>query len=279
MIPSDRQRQFEAYLSGKLSPAEAEALEASMLADDELLAQFEAFSTGGAVPSEELDVVPPSDFTHSVRERIRRRSGGRFFQEDRVTARYIPIFSILAFVLLAAFAIAGRMTSVKSLTTEELEVVDQGDLPAASGDANSAQERSSSRLDRGRRISDRPYRAQLDEEQQLMPASASIPYQQLPVSGGQTPASVTYTQRVVLLESPKSAADLRAEIEEKFGQRTLEEEDGYFRMQLRDRDFQGALQRLGTMSGVVKQESRTVSLEETESTYVRFYFDMPATQR
>lgn len=275
MLTEERRRQFEAYLSGALSEEASAALEAELLEDDTLLAMFEDFSM--RVPEGEgvVDIVPPPDFTHSVRERIRRRSGGRLFQEDRVTSRYIPMFAIAAFALILLIAVVGRFKPFDALSDEEVEVVEQGTgTPEATDDTGATR----SPLETGRRVLDRPNRAVYDDEQAMVPASAGIRYQDLPVSGKPTPTQVTYTKRVMLLESPRTAAELRAEIEEIFGEREITEQDGYLRLSVRERDLSGAIQRLQQMEGVFKEESRRLPLEEMESTYIRFYYDMPQGQ-
>lgn len=277
MLTAERRRRFEAYLSGALSAEEAAALEAELLADETLLDEFEAFSTRVPDGQGTVDIVPPPDFTHSVRERIRRRSGGRLFQEDRVTSRYIPMFTIAAFALLIILVVGGRLIPFRGVT-DGVEVVEQGDGSPEAAAPNGATEIPDALSARGRRVVDRENRSTYDDEHAMAPASAGIRYQDLPVSGKPTPAQVTYTKRIMFLESPSSADELRAEIARVFGDREITDQDGYFRIALRDRDVVGALQRLETMGGVIKEESRRLSAEEMESSYIRFYYDMPQSQ-
>lgn len=276
MSQSKDHAQFEAYLQGAMSSEEGAAFEAALLEDENLLAAFEGFSRQQTEQALEPTLVPPADFTDSVRERIRRRSGGRFFQEDLVVSRYIPVFVLVAFVLLVVFAVTGRYLSLGGLSPEEPAVVEQGEGPPSAVEESEhtgtiALRRS--RTGEERRAASRSNREVLTVEEEMRPASASIPYDQLPVSGRRTMDNVRYLRNVTLLRSEKSAEELRAEIESVFGRQELVEADGYFLLLMRERDLQGALQRLRHMDGKVVEESQQVGQDELGQPSLRFYYD------
>src|SRR5699024_7956609 len=225
-----------------------------------LLDAFEAYAAAHPARTPDGAAAPPEQFTDRVRDRIRRRSGGRFFQEDLVTTRYIPIFVIAAFVLLLVIALAGRKSAVPALD-ENVEIVEQG----AADPAEETRTR--------RRVSDRANRRTPSPDDYMKPASHNRDYRELPVSGGRTPDSVTYTRRVWIVKSTKDEASLRAEIEEIFGRKDLEEVDGYLRMPIADRDLSGAYQRLDLMDAEVDYVSTKVPSEEAKERYIRFYYD------
>lgn len=274
MLNDEQNARFYAYLHGELSDEETAALEAALLEDEALLRAFDAYAKRDAPPEIAETLAPPTDFTDSVRQRIRRRSGGRFFQEDPAVKRYIPIFLIVAFVILVIVGISGRYLSLGSVP-DDAPTQAQEDAPAdaeADSEAN-AEDRRGSNI-QGTRVRDRADLPDLTIEDEMRAASANKPYQDLPVSGRPTAEDVSYTRAVILLESPKSAEALREEIISLFGERELIEGDGFFRMPLRDRDFAGAMQRMSTMDGTVREESQSVTLEELDQHGVRFYYDV-----
>lgn len=272
MLNDEQNARFDAYLRGELSDEDTAALEAALLEDEALLRAFDAYAKRDAPAEIAETLAPPTDFTDSVRQRIRRRSGGRFFQEDLAVKRYIPIFLIVAFVILIVIGISGRYLSLG-------EVQEDADAPTpsqedASTDPGAATEgRHGSNIE-GTRVTDRPELRELTDEEEMRAASANTHYRDLPVSGRPTAANVTYTRAVFFVESAKSKEALREDIVALFGERELVEEDGFFRMPLRERDYSGALQRMQTMDGRMREESRSVSLEELDQHGVRFYYDV-----
>lgn len=259
LTPQDT-HQFHAYLSGELTGEEASAFEDALATDEALLSAFEAYAAAHPALLPEGIAAPPAQFTDRVRDRIRRRSGGRIFQEDLVTTRYIPIFVIAAFVLLLVIALAGRKTAAPGLE-EDAEIVEQGAVDSA--------EETRVR----RRVRDRENRRTPSPEDYMKPASHNRDYRDLPVSGGRTPDSVTYTRRVWMVKSTKDEAALRSEIEEVFGRRELEGVDGYLRMKISDREISGAYQRLELMDAKADYVSTEVTGDEVTDRYIRFYYD------
>lgn len=264
MLTPKEQSRFDAYLAGELSSEEAAALEDALAADEDLLKAFDAYAASEDAARKRINYSPSPQFTADVRDRIRRRSGGRFFQEDIVIKRYIPIFVVAAFVLLAVVYFSGRLQGPEDLSDAEIKVLEQGDVQAEDDDASST---------RGRRVSDRSHRRNPSHEDYMKPASENRRYQDLPVSGGRTPDRVTYTRRVWMLKSDKDEASLRDEIAEVFGKVSLEEADGYLRLQIRDQDVGGARQRLEKLDGELTYESTKVPSEEAKERYLRFYYD------
>lgn len=269
MLTPKEQSRFDAYLAGEMSASEAEALEDALAAHEDLLTAFEAYAADQDVVRQGVDYSPSPQFTARVRDRIRRRSGGRFFQEDVVTKRYIPIFVVVAFTVLIVVAIAARMQSTDGLTDEDAKVVEQGAV------AEDVDEQTAGNSARGRRISDRSHRRNPSHEDYMKPASENRRYQDLPVSGGRTPANVTYTRRVWTLTSDKNKDALREEIAEVFGNVSIEEADGYLRLQIRDQDVSGARQRLEKLDGELSYDSTKVPADEAKERYLRFYYDTP----
>lgn len=268
MLTPQEQSRFDAYLAGELSPSEAEALEDALAADEDLLTAFEAYAADENGLRQRMDYSPPPQFTARVRDRIRRRSGGRFFQEDIVIKRYIPIFVVAAFGLLLVLYLAGRAQTPEELSDEEIRILEQGD--GANDEGTEASKR-------GRRVSDRSHRRNPSHEDYMKPASQDRHYKDLPVSGGRTPDSVTYTRRVWTLTSDKNKDALLEEIGEVFGKVSLEEADGYLRLQIRDQDVSGARQRLEMLDGELSYESTKVPADEAKERYLRFYYDTPNT--
>lgn len=262
VLTPEEKRLFDAYLAGELPDSEANALEDNLASDADLRAAFEAYTDAHITANLPSDYAPSSQFTDHVRDRIRRRSGGRFFQEDLVTTRYIPIFVVAAFVVLLVIALAGRINSDKASETD-IAVVEQGEQ------ADDAQPTR-------RRVTDRTHRRNPSSEDYMKPASHNRSYKDLPVSGGRTPDSVTYTRRVWMAKSKKDEAGLRAEIEEIFGPVDLESVDGYLRLHISDKEISGAYQRLEMLDAEVVYESAQVPSEEARERYIRFYYDSGA---
>lgn len=260
MLTPQEKRQFDAYLAGELSDGEAAALEDAFATDDALLAAFERYADAQHATALHSDYAPSSQFTDRVRERIRRRSGGRFFQEDLVSTRYIPIFVVAAFVVLLVIALAGRMNT-HHVDEEQIEVVDQGQA----ADATDQPTR--------RRVTDRSHRRNPSPDDYMKPASHHRDYRDLPVSGGRTPDSVTYTRRVWMAKSAKNEEALREEIREIFGPVELESVEDYLRLQISDKELSGAYQRLEMMDANVVYESANVPSDEAKERYIRFYYD------
>lgn len=263
LTPQEKSR-FDAYLGGEMSDEDAAAFEDALASDETLLAAFESYAAAHQELHPDSAYAPPPQFTEGVRDRIRRRSGGRFFQEDLVTTRYIPIFVVAAFVTLLVIALVGR-NKAKDGADDAIEIVEQGAEDASSGSADTKKAR--------RKRADRSNRRNPSHEDYMKPASHDRDYRDLPVSGGRTPDSVTYTRRVWMLESPKDETALREEIEEIFGRVALEENDGYLRLRIRDKELSGARQRLELMDGTVSYKSQKVPSEEAKERYIRFYFD------
>lgn len=259
LTPQEKSR-FDAYLEGEMSDADAADFEDALASDETLLAAFEAYAAAHQKLHPDSDYAPPPQFTDRVRDTIRRRSGGRFFQEDLVITRYIPIFVVAAFVTLLVIALVGRNRATNGVD-DTIEIVEQGAADTEDGTA------------KRRKAGDRSHRRNPSHEDYMKPASEGRDYRDLPVSGGRTPDSVTYTRRVWMLKSPKDEAGLRAEIEEIFGRVSLEEHDDYLRLRIRDNELSGARQRLEMMDGDVRYESQKVPREEASERYIRFYYD------
>lgn len=263
--PDDFQR-FDAYMSGQLSPEETAELDDLLMTDDALLAAFEQYAKAHEV--QQVGPAPPQDFTRDVRERIRQRSGGRLFQEDPVTKRYLPIFIIGAFALLVVVGVLGRKMFTPGID-DTSDVVEQVVHEPQDKTAKPSED------SRGRRVTDRSNRRNITEEELMRPASAGRNYKDLPLATGRMPSKVTYTRRVTMLKSTKDAETLRQEIQKHFGDKTIEQQDGYWRMRVDNVELSQVYERLHEMSGTVSDESAKVPQEEAEKRYLRFYYDMP----
>lgn len=218
-------QRFRAYLDGQLSQHEASALEEQLLVDEALSDAFEAFARqDGAAALRDIapdGVTPPDDFTASVRDRIRRRSGGRFFDEDRVSSRFIPVFIVVAFVVLVLFAIAGRWASPGGLFGRAVEQAVVEDAPAAPAVPGA--------------------RPRMNPE------------------GTRTHATPTYTRMVLEYEVALPPDAIFAALVARFGEERLEQRDGMVVVRLGADGLVEGLARLETVGGQMRERSRVVS--------------------
>jgi len=115
---------FTDYLDGELSGEEKAALEEHLAECEECRAEWESFSRTVGEVSGLLSVAAPDDFAREVEQKIRRRSRGKFFSEER---SYSLQFAVVSFILIILFIMAYLlMSSVTEITVLEQEARDAG---------------------------------------------------------------------------------------------------------------------------------------------------------
>lgn len=225
--PTAYHARFRAYLDGELSAQEASALEDQLLVDEALSDAFEAFARGSeaTLRASSTDTpAPPDGFTASVRERIRRRSGGRFFDEDRVSSRFIPVFIVVSFLILVVFAIAGRWASPGGLfgrAVDDAVIEDAADMPA-----------------------DPAARPRLNP------------------TGTRSHAEPVYTRLVLeyVVKQPKDA--VHAALVERFGEERVESRDDVIVVRVGSAGLAEGIDRVKTLEGRMRERSREVTEED-----------------
>jgi anti-sigma factor RsiW len=70
-----------------------------------------------------LEALPPEDFTHSVQQKIRKRSRGRFFGEQRPFSIW---FAVVSFILILLFILAYLVLTAST----EIFIVEKSPAPA-----------------------------------------------------------------------------------------------------------------------------------------------------
>jgi ferric-dicitrate binding protein FerR (iron transport regulator) len=119
----DRARElFSRYRDDDLSAEERASLEAFLEADPDSRREWEEFQrTLDEVSGLHL-LQPPPGFAEAVEQKIRKRSRGRFFSEQRPTATW---FAVVSFVLILFFVLAYLVLS----ETVRIERVEEEPAP------------------------------------------------------------------------------------------------------------------------------------------------------
>lgn len=102
----NEEQQFQSYLDDSLSELERQEFEARLLADEDLSRRFEAYSAPSVVPDGSAE-LPPPDLRGPVRDKIRRRSGGRFFGGAFGALNALTIGLVVLVIGLVALVVAG----------------------------------------------------------------------------------------------------------------------------------------------------------------------------
>ena len=110
---------FTDYLDGELAGEEKAALEEHLAQCEECRSEWETFSRTVEEVSGLLSVAAPEDFAREVEQKIRRRSKGKFFSEER---SYSLHFAVVSFILIILFIIAYLLLS----SVTEIIVLEQG---------------------------------------------------------------------------------------------------------------------------------------------------------
>jgi len=120
---------FTSYHDEELSPEEAAALEQHLAGCEPCRLEWEDYRrTIDEISGLHL-LRPPADFTHNVEQKIRRRSRGRFFGEQRSLGTH---FAVVSFILILLFILAYLvLTAVTEITVAE-ESSDGGPPPTPS---------------------------------------------------------------------------------------------------------------------------------------------------
>lgn len=243
---------FGAYLRGELDVSSAQALEARLTQDDEFLHAFEAYARAqGAGVEAPAEDVPSKTFTKAVKQRIHRRSGGRFFIEDIVSSRFIPWFIVASFVLLAAVVVIGRRRAADAIV--EPAPVTQ-DAPAARAT---------------------PPRPPVDPPSEDPTGAEGIG---MPVPAGQGARSggpymeMAHFAAVPVGDAPQRQAELKKLLEERFGTARMTEEADHFVVTVRGNELAEAVRRLEAIGVKVRSESREIQIEEIDAPLIRVYW-------
>lgn len=114
---------FSRYHDGDLSDGERRALEALLEEDPEARAEWETFRRTVEEISGLNRLQPPPSFAADVERKIRKRSRGRFFGEQR---SFSLQFAVVSFILILLFMLAYLVLTA----TTEIELVEGGDAGA-----------------------------------------------------------------------------------------------------------------------------------------------------
>lgn len=248
MSSSDRQR-FKKYLRGEMRPDEAEAFEAQLVEDDALMLAFEVFAKndGASISTEQMGDAP-KNFTRAVKQRIHRRSGGRFFVEDIVSSRFIPWFIAGSFALIAAVVVVGR----KDVKTPVAEAVNEEQVPPARPSASQGLER----LPNASAVANNPPHMEAIQPPNTTRARGEV--------SGQATANLQYVASVPIISTKLGKEELLAALIERFGEERILEREDHFGIRVRASELGEGVNRALSVGGELSEESMEISYEELD---------------
>jgi anti-sigma factor RsiW len=128
----DRAKEFFTRLhEGDLTDEERADLERHLDECEQCRSEWESYRLTVNEVSGLLQALPPEAFTHSVQQKIRKRSRGRFFGEQRPFSIW---FAVVSFILILLFMLAYLVMTAAT----EIQILDESETP---DEQASAQER------------------------------------------------------------------------------------------------------------------------------------------
>ncbi|MBW2277934.1 MAG: zf-HC2 domain-containing protein [Deltaproteobacteria bacterium] len=116
---------FTQYHEGDLSDEELAQLERHFDDCDECREEWETYRKTIDGVSGLLQMGAPDDFTHSVEQKIKKRSRGRFFGDQR---SFSMQFAVVSFILILLFILAYLVTDI-FIVGESQETSEQTSAP------------------------------------------------------------------------------------------------------------------------------------------------------
>lgn len=248
-MSSSHQQRFERYLRGEMRPDEVDAFEAQLVNDDALMLAFEEFAKndGASISSEQMGDAP-KNFTRAVKQRINRRSGGRFFVEDIVSSRFIPWFIAGSFALIAAVVVVGR----KDVKTPVAEAVVEETVTPNRPSASQGLER----LPNANTVANNPPHMEAIQPRNTTAVRGEV--------SGQATANLQYVASVPIITTKLRKEELRVALVERFGEERILEREDHFGVRVRAAELGEGVNRALSVGGELSEESMEISYEELD---------------